>query len=315
MLNLIRNEWMKLWHKKATWIMAGLLVLILIGITGIFNWAIGHTVQQPDQPTWEEDAAVNQANLTAELANPNLDAETKKQLKEELAVTEYRLAENVAPFSPSDRQQNIIDSHQLLSLVLMFSVIAAASIVASEFSQGTIKMLLSRPVKRWKILTSKYITSLLYALVLSIIALIANVIAGYIFFDSGSGAMLDVRGGEVVEVSYWGRVLTLYGLQYIGIMVFTTFAFMIGSVFRTSSLAIGLSIFLLFMGPNIVFFLRKYEITKYILFTHTDLTGYITGNMFISGITWPLSAAVLTVYVVLFLFISYWSFTKRDVTA
>lgn len=315
MLNLIRNEWMKLWHKKATWIMAGLLVLILIGITGIFNWAIDQTVQPSDQPTWEEDAAVNQANLTAELAKPNLDAETKKQLKEELAITEYRLAENVAPFSPSDREQNMIDSHAMLSLVLMFSVIAAASIVASEFSQGTIKMLLSRPVKRWKILTSKYITSLLYALVLSIIALIANVIAGYIFFDSGSGAMLDVRGGEVVEVSYWGRVLALYGLQYIGIMVFTTFAFMIGSVFRTSSLAIGLSIFLLFMGPNIVFFLSKYEITKYILFTHTDLTGYITGNMFISGITWPLSAAVLTVYVVLFLFISYWSFTKRDVTA
>ncbi|EPD51042.1 hypothetical protein HMPREF1210_02233 [Paenisporosarcina sp. HGH0030] len=315
MLNLIRNEWMKLWHKKATWIMAGLLVLILIGITGIINWAIDRTVQPSDQPTWEEDAAVNQANLTAELAKPNLDAETKKQLKEELAITEYRLAENVAPFSPGDREQNLMDSHTMLTLVLMFAVIASASIVASEFSQGTIKMLLSRPVKRWKILTSKYITSLLYALVLSIIALIANVVAGYIFFDAGSGAMLDVRGGEVVEVSYWGRVLALYGLTYIGIMVFTTFAFMIGSVFRTSSLAIGLSIFLMFMGPNIVFFLSKYEITKYILFAHTDLTGYITGNMFISGITWPLSAAVLTVYVVLFLFISYWSFTKRDVTA
>lgn len=315
MLNLIRNEWMKLWHKKATWIMAGLLVLILIGITGIINWAIDRTVQPSDQPTWEEDAAVNQANLTAELAKPNLDAETKKQLKEELAITEYRLAENVAPFSPGDREQNLMDSHTMLTLVLMFAVIAAASIVAAEFSQGTIKMLLSRPVKRWKILTSKYITSLLYALVLSIIALIANVVAGYIFFDAGSGAMLDVRGGEVVEVSYWGRVLALYGLTYIGIMVFTTFAFMIGSVFRTSSLAIGLSIFLMFMGPNIVFFLSKYEITKYILFAHTDLTGYITGNMFISGITWPLSAAVLTVYVVLFLFISYWSFTKRDVTA
>lgn len=315
MLNLIRNEWMKLWHKKASWIMAGLLVCIIIGITGISKWADNHTVQPPDQPTWEETVAENQANIKNELANPNIDAETKKQLQEEFAITEYRLAENVGPFEWTSREQNMIDSHQLLSLVLMFSVIAAASIVASEFSQGTIKMLLSRPVKRWKILTSKYITSLLYALVLSIIALIGNVVAGYIFFDSGSGAMLAVRGGEVVEVSYWGRVLALYGLQYIGIMVFTTFAFMIGSVFRTSSLAIGLSIFLMFMGPNIVYFLRNYEITKYIMFTHTDLTGYITGNMFISGITWPLSAAVLTAYVVLFLFISYWSFTKRDVKA
>ncbi|MGB3261463.1 ABC transporter permease [Paenisporosarcina sp.] len=316
MLNLIRNEWMKLWHKKATWIMAGLLVIILIGITGISKWADDHTVKSPDQPTWKENAAERKAYITAELANPNISDDTKKQLEEELTITEYRLTENVAPYEFSDREQNLMDSYQLLALVLMFSVIAAASIVASEFSQGTIKMLLSRPVKRWKILTSKYVTSLLYAIALTIIALIANVIAGYIFFDAtGTGALLEVRGGEVVEVSYWNRVLALYGLQFIGIMVFTTFAFMIGSVFRTSSLAIGLSIFLMFMGPNIVYFLRNYEFTKYIMFTHTDLTGYLTGNMFIPGITWPLSAAVLTVYVVLFLVISYWSFTKRDVTA
>jgi ABC-2 type transport system permease protein len=90
---------------------------------------------------------------------------------------------------------------------------------------------------------------------------------------------------------------------------------MIGSVFRSSSLAIGLSIFLLFVGTPIVLFLSKYEIAKYILFTHTDLTGYITGNLYVPGMTWTLSLVVLTVYMLLFLVISFWSFTKRDVTA
>lgn len=314
MLNLIRNEWMKLWHKKATWIMAILLVVILIGITGIVKFA-GSAIGQMDGLPWEERVAEQQANLTAQLENPNLDAKARKQVEEDLAVAEYRLANDIAPFEMDTREQNIMDSHSFLSLVLMFAVIAAASIVASEFSQGTIKMLLSRPVKRWKILTSKYLTTLLYALVLTIIAFVSNIIAGYLFFDAGNGAMLDVRGGEVVEASYWGRVLALYGLQFIGVVVFTTFAFMLGSVFRTSSLAIGLSIFLLFTGPTMVYFLSKYEIVKYILFTHTDMTGYLTGNVFIPGLTWPLSVAVLTVYVVLFLFISYWTFTKRDITA
>jgi ABC-2 type transport system permease protein len=315
LLNLIRNEWMKLWHKKATWIMVVMLLLILLGIGGITKWVESTNEQPENQPSWEEDAAQNQAFLKKELANPNIDDATKKQLEKELAIYEYRLEKDLEPMDPSGREQAIMDSNFLVSLVILFSVIAAASIVASEFSQGTIKMLLSRPVKRWKILTSKYLTTLLYAFVLTIISFVASLIAGYLFYDSSGGAILDYRNGSVVEVSYWGRVLVLYALQFVGVIVYTTFAFMIGSVFRSSSLAIGLSIFLLFVGPNIVFFLSKYEFVKYIFFTHTDLTGYVTGTVFVQGMTWPLSIAVLTVYLLLFLTISYLSFTKRDVTA
>ena len=315
MLNLIRNEWMKLWHKKATWIMVAILLLVLIGISGIMNF-VQSTLDQPEnQPSWEENEAENKAFLTTELANPNIDDTTKKQLEKELAISEYRLEKDLAPLHPSGREQSILDSHFMLTLVILLSVIAAASIVASEFSQGTIKMLLSRPVKRWKILTSKYLTTLLFGLLLTMISFVASLIAGYLFYDPSGGVILDYRNGAVVEVSYWGRVLALYVLQFVGVIVYITFAFMIGSVFRSSSLAIGLSIFLLFAGPNIVFFLSKYEIAKYILFTHTDLTGFITGNTFIQGITWPLSLVVLTIYMLLFLVISFWSFTKRDVTA
>lgn len=315
MLNLIRNEWMKLWHKKATWIMTIILVIMLIGIAGIMQWATSTMQQSGETPSWEVNMTENQAMLKSELANPNLGKTEKERLEEELALTEYRLDNNSAPLDPNSRESYVVDSHGMLSMVTLFVVIAAASIVATEFSQGTIKMLLSRPVKRWKILTSKYVTSILYALFLTVVAIVATIIAGYLFFDSGGGSILEYKNGSVVEISYWGRVLTLYGLQLVGVLIYTTFAFMIGSVFRSSSLAIGLSIFLLFMGPNVVFFLSRFEFTKYILFTHTDLTGYITGNMFIDGISMPFSIAVLAVYVLVFLVISYWSFMRRDVTA
>lgn len=315
MLNLIRNEWMKLWQKKATWVIVVMLVAILIGVGGIMKWVQSTNEQPQNQPSWEENQAENQAFLTAQLADPNIDDAYKKQLEKDLAISEYRLDKNVEPMDPNGREQSVLDSHVMLSLVILFSVIVAASIVASEFSQGTIKMLLSRPVKRWKILTSKYLTTLIFAFVLTIIAFVSTMIASYLFYDSGGGAILEYRNGSVEEVSYWGRVFVLYVLQFVGVIVYTTFAFMIGSVFRSSSLAIGLSIFLLFAGPNIVLILSKYEIAKYILFTHTDLTGYINGQMFVPGMTWPLSLMVLTVYMVIFIGVSFWSFTKRDVTA
>ncbi|WP_075619523.1 ABC transporter permease [Paenisporosarcina indica] len=315
MLNLIRNEWMKLWHKKATWIMTIILVIMLIGIAGIMKWATSNMQQAEETHSWEENLAENQAMLKAELSNPNIGKAEKESLEEELALTEYRLDNNRAPLDPNSRESYVVNSHSMLSMVTLFVVIAAASIVATEFSQGTIKMLLSRPVKRWKILTSKYLTSILFALFLIVVAIVSTIIAGYLFYDSSGGSLLEYKAGSVVEISYWGRVLTLYGLQFVGVLIYTTFAFMMGSVFRSSSLAIGLSIFLLFMGPNVVFFLSRFEFTKYILFTHTDLTGYITGNMFIQGISMPFSIAVLAVYVLIFLVISYWSFIRRDVTA
>jgi ABC-2 type transport system permease protein len=308
--NLIRNEWMKLWHKKATWIMLAILVIILLGVAGITKY-VSTNKEQAEQPSIEE----NQQMLEAQLAAPELDPGTKKQLQEELKMIEYQIDNDIEKFDPNGAEQYVLDSYSMLAMVTLFSVIAAASIVASEFSQGTIKMLLSRPVKRWKILTSKYVTSILYALFLSVVAIIATAIAGYLLFDSSGGTLLSVVDGKVIEESYWGKVLTLYGLQFVSIFIYTTFAFMIGSVFRSSSLAIGLSIFLMFAGSNIVYFLRDYEIAKYILFTHTELTMYETGFTLVEGITMPFSVAVLSVYVVLFLIISYLTFTKRDITA
>ena len=54
---------------------------------------------------------------------------------------------------PRSREDVILGAIGIMSLVILLMIIASAGIVASEFSQGTIKMLLSRPVKRWKILT------------------------------------------------------------------------------------------------------------------------------------------------------------------
>lgn len=90
---------------------------------------------------------------------------------------------------------------------------------------------------------------------------------------------------------------------------------MIGSVFRSNALAIGISMFLWFMGSNIVLFLRKYEFVKYLFFTYTDLTQFVYGTGLVEGTTMTLALAVLSVYVIIFMAISYFVFTKRDITA
>ena len=177
-------------------------------------------------------------------------------------------------------------------------------------------MLLSRPVRRWKILTSKFVAVNLFSAFLIVIGYLVTVRFGPSYYlKRVTGSFLSWNGKEIVEGSVLGKSLYMLVLSFGSVFVTSTFAFMIGTVFRSSSMAIGLSLFLYFTGTSIVFLLKGFEFTKYLLFTHMDLTQFETGNKIIEEITLPFSLAVLVAYIVVFLVISYTTFIKRDITA
>ena len=297
-----------------TWIMVVLLVFIVFAGLGITKW-LNFTGNEGINESWQDITQAEIANSTVMLAEPDLSETQIDYYEGQIAIAEHRLENDIAPLEYASMQQQVIDIHMMMSLVTLLAVIVAAGIVASEFSQGTIKMLLTRPVKRWKILTSKYITVLLFAVLLTLILLVSTALAGLLFFGIGEGTLLVWNGSEVAEASFWLEAFKLAALKFSSVWMISTFAFMLGTVFRSSSLAIGLSIFLMFTGIQAVFLLQNYEIVKYYLFTHTDLTQFYTGNFLISDITMPMSILVLAVYFLVFMAISYWTFGRRDVTA
>ena len=74
-----------------------------------------------------------------------------------------------------------------------------------------------------------------------------------------------------------------------------TMAFMISAVFRNSSLAIGLSIFLMFTGAELTGLLAmKFEWAKYVLFANTDLMQYFEGVPMVEGMTLPFSLIMIS---------------------
>lgn len=290
-----------------------LVALLMVASAGIVKWVNSQSEPVGD---WKQTSQKQITFLEEQLSIPGLPKEQLQQYKDGLEIEKYRLANDVAPISLDSVNGFIKDLPANLSVITLFAVVVAAGIVATEFSQGTIKMLLTRPVKRWKILTSKLITVGIFAIALTVVLLVVGVISGYIFFDSIPGKDLEVVNGQIVDVSFWGRILLLTGLSLINVFVIATLAFMIGSVFRSSSLAIGISIFLMFMGVQITYMLARFEFVKYILFANTNLSQYIGNNQpMIEGLTMPFSIVVILVYVMVFLVISYWSFMKRDVTA
>ncbi|OAH56103.1 ABC transporter permease [Domibacillus aminovorans] len=105
-------------------------------------------------------------------------------------------------------------------------------------------------------------------------------------------------------------------LKSVDVFIIATMAFMISAVFRNSSLAIGVSLFLLFKGPNVTYLLAmRYEWTKYILFANTNLLQYETGSAIVEGMNFGFSIAILAVYYTAFQLLAFFVFSKRDVAA
>lgn len=202
----------------------------------------------------------------------------------------------------------VSDSADLAAFFSVFIIVVAGDIVASEFTWGTIKMLLIRPVNRTKILLSKYIATLIFTFILLITLVLSSIVFGFLFFGTQGPIPADITIGSI---------LGKYGLGLIKMIMTITFAFMISTVFRSSALAIALSFIILFVGDTITMILSglNYNWGKYLLFANTDLAQYSEFRTpFFEGTSLGFSITVLIIYFIAFHFISWYIFKKRDVS-
>lgn len=199
-------------------------------------------------------------------------------------------------------------------LVTVYSVVIAAETVAGEFSTGTIKLLMIRPWSRSKILLSKYVTVVLFSLLFLLILFVWNSLTTWLMF--GGDASYRIGADNLTPLSYYGQ---RHVYEFLTLLMVVTLSFLISTVFRSGSFAIGLAMFLLFAGQGIssLFMLLGQEWAKYLLFLHMNLSRYLDQPVVRMGdlgdFTLGLSLAVLAVYYAVFISITWYIFNKRDI--
>ncbi|QYR20597.1 ABC transporter permease [Paenibacillus sp. sptzw28] len=261
-LQLVRNENMKIYRRPRTWVMYGIIVLLLLGISVI--------------------------------------------------------AKFVGTGDPNNWSMMQLESSILLSIITIFTVVASADSVAGEFSSGTIKLLLIRPWSRSKILLSKYVSLLLFALLMTIVLFLLSLFVNIFLFgyDGSSDAVSRVLGvnRDLPPLAY---MLLYYVYQSVALVITVTLSFMLSTIFRSGGLAIGLSLFVLLAGGTITGLLSMldYSWIKYILFINMNLTQYLNQTPTIQGMTLGFSLSVLAVYYAVFIALTWLIFNKRDVAA
>ncbi|WP_029192568.1 ABC transporter permease [Paenibacillus harenae] len=312
--SLILNENMKLYRRPRTWAMLGFMVAIVLFLS-IMDWY--HNDKRTEGDEWRNVVIEEKQQRSEILNDPKLNEENRSYNEQRVAILDYHLEHDIRP-EEGTMWDAINGTAGLTILITLFTVIVAGDSLAGEFSGGTIKLLLIRPASRLKILVSKYISMLMFGILLLLILFIVSILFNGLIYRFGNidlPLVMVNTEGEIVERNMVATLWKTYLFNGVSTIMFVTMAFMISSAFRSSAMAIGFSIFALFAGTIVSEVLQAYEWSKFILFSNLDLTQYLTGRPYQEGMTLTFSAVVLSAYFILFNLVSWLVFTKRDVAA
>lgn len=313
MIKLIRNELMKIFSKKASWIYMIIILLACI-VSGVIYQKVG---PEPSE-NWREETKAEIQQLEKDLET--VPAEDKEWIQGMIDQNQQYLEDDVNPNAKSNWHYMNTVVTGVGILVTLFAVIVCSGNVAAEFSDGTIKQLLIRPHRRWAILLSKYIAVSLYSLLLVLVLIVSGYLVGLVLFGSG-----DFQA-KLFEMAINGQKESTVGAQFLLKMLYTipglfmvmTIAFMLSTLFKSQALAVGIGIFVLFLsstlGGLIILLAEKYAWAKFLIFPHLDLTIYALQDKILQDITLPISLAILAVYYVIFISVTFVFFQKRDIS-
>lgn len=210
-----------------------------------------------------------------------------------------------------------LTSTSLVTVVALLAIVIAGGIVSSEFSQGTVKFLLINPVKRWKILMSKYFTVITVGYIMLCILFVVMIpITGLMHgFDGFSVPYMYVSGGEVKEMPTLLYAAEQYLMKSVEMVVMSTLAFAISSLVRSTALAIGVSVFTMCIGSTVTKLLGQLgqDWARFLVFANTDLASISKGYSIFAQHSLTFAVGVLIAHMVVFLLTAWDGFTKRSV--
>lgn len=291
--------------------MMGILLLAVVLIAVVMV-----THQQHTTGNWKQSLTTQTVKLQQTLSqSKHMPAAAVTSLKGQIQMNQYDIAHNINPNKTSG-WDFASTAQNLSTLLIAFILVVAGDIVASEFSSGTIKMLLTQTATRGKILASKYLAMLFYGLVATVLMFVTSLVIGWIFFGTGGADAphfyIDAHQ-KIQHMSNAAYLLMQYGFLFVQIIIMATIALMISAIFRSSALAITISLLAFVVGSTLVRALSSYHWVKYILFSYTDLSQFVVNGPSIQGLTLGFALPMLIAYFVVMNILAWVVFMKRDV--
>ncbi|TBL68539.1 ABC transporter permease [Paenibacillus thalictri] len=322
---LIQNESIKMLKKKRFLV----VLLILAALIPMFTYAqfkvSQSNLKQFGTADWRVELRQKITDYTRSIGSNRVPEEWKQWRRVEVSRLQYYLDRDINPSAPNAVTFTVEFIKNAINLFIPLMVMVIASdLVSSEHSNGTIKLLLTRPVERWKILLSKLITLILFIslTVLSTAALcylISGIIFGYGGWDMPLFIGFKVAGTEldfstVRPVGQWLYLIIEFGLVWFAALIIGVMSLMISVLVRSTAAGMGIMLALIIAGTILTNMVSSWETAKYLFMVNLRLTDYLSGAMPpIKGMSLGFSLTVLSIWGIASIITSFWVFTKKDI--
>ncbi|WP_405114563.1 ABC transporter permease [Paenibacillus sp. FSL K6-1217] len=324
LLPLIRNECLKIIKKKRFYV----ILLILLVLVPMFTYAqmrIAERSRDKFNSDWRLEIQQQITDNQNSLGSDRIPEEWKSYRRIFLQQLQYYLDHDVNPNEPSGVTFTREFVNNSVSLFIPLLIMAVASdLVSGERTTGTIKMLLTRPVRRWKVLFSKMAALLMFvSLIVLSVFVISYLVSGLAFGYKGfnvpvftgfqlSGDTVDMS--KVHAVEQWKYLLMQGGLIWYVSIVVALLAFMVSVLVRSTAASIVVMMAALIAGTILTNMASAWTAAKYLFMVNMELTTYLAGTPApIEGMTLGFSMAVLGIWGLAAVIISFAVFTKRDI--
>ncbi|MFD0713619.1 ABC transporter permease [Paenibacillus sp. GCM10027626] len=323
LLPLIQNETLKIWRKKRFYV----VILVLLVLIPIFTYAQMKVAENNREKfsDWRNQTLQQINDYQNALSSDRVPEEWKRFRRIAVQQLQYYLDHDVNPTTPDGvtfTRGFMANSVTLFYPLLVLAI--ASDLISGERTTGTIKMLLTRPVRRWKILLSKWIALTFYvSLIIVASGILCYLIAGAIFgyggwqmpiFTGFSISGSNVDSTYVHAVPQWLYILMQAGLIWFAQMVVAAIALMVSVLIRSTSASIVTMMAAVIAGTILANMSSSWQSAKYLFSVNINMTGYLAGSPPpIEGMTLGFSLATLTVWAAAALIVSFTVFTKQDI--
>jgi ABC-2 type transport system permease protein len=320
LIALIRNETLKILRRRRFAIVIGILAAILMLISYAQHRQLGDSRNR----NWRVELQQRVASYQNTLRRGRVAENWARAIRADMARLQFYLDHDIEPEKPNAPVVVRLVANVSGWLLPLLVAMLGSDIVSAEHAEGTDKLLLTRPVRRWKVLLSKLITLWMFAtLTLLSAAVLAWLVSAPILPLAGWGAPMfngfrlsagTVNIDEVRQLPLWHDALIAYGLQWFGLLTVATIALMLSVIFRSSAAAIGTMLASLIGGSILTRVSPDWTAGKYLFVSALPLADYYSGAPApYEGMTMTFCIVLLAAWAVGATIVSFGLFTQRDV--
>jgi ABC-2 type transport system permease protein len=311
-------------RKKLVYV--GLIIAVLVSLFTYAQWKeIERRIERVGSVDWRTTLQQQIIDTQNRMTSSGISEEWKSQLQLRIQQQQYYLDHNINPLEPgAPTFMRTFAEHSINLFLPLMVMIIAADLVSSEHSAGTVKLLLTRPVKRWRILMSKYVALVLsISVIILLFGILSYLISGWVFGYKGWTAPImtgfiseagELNTSVAQMIPQWQYLLMEFSLVWFVAIIVGTITFMLSVLIRSTPVGMGVMLATLISGAILSSMVSSWESAKYLFMINLNLTGYLAGNAPpIEGMSLGFSLAVLSVWGIVALLVSFFVFVRQDV--